>query len=220
VLPARRFVELLACPTCKGPLESAAREQLRCGACDAAYPVKGDIADLRQDADARTNAVRSFYSESPFPNYPPEDTLSGLRGRAARREFARLLDQAIPGDARVLEVGCGTGQMSLFLATADRVVIGADLTRASLELGAEAARRYDLDHVRFVETDLRTPGLAEGAFDVVYSWGVLHHTGSMWEGLENAARLVAPRGSLFVAIYNDQGRSVDSSSRRRSDSSW
>lgn len=43
-----------------------------------------------------------------------------------------------------------------------------------------------------------------GQFDIVYSWGVLHHTGRMWEGLNNAALLVKPGGSLFVAIYNHQ----------------
>jgi 2-polyprenyl-6-hydroxyphenyl methylase/3-demethylubiquinone-9 3-methyltransferase len=46
---------------------------------------------------------------------------------------------------------------------------------------------------------------ALGTFDVVYSWGVLHHTGRMWEALENAAVPVAGGGSLFVAIYNDTG---------------
>jgi 2-polyprenyl-3-methyl-5-hydroxy-6-metoxy-1,4-benzoquinol methylase len=41
-------------------------------------------------------------------------------------------------------------------------------------------------------------------WDVVYSWGVLHHTGQMWKACENAAALVAPGGKLFIAIYNDQ----------------
>jgi 2-polyprenyl-6-hydroxyphenyl methylase/3-demethylubiquinone-9 3-methyltransferase len=44
-----------------------------------------------------------------------------------------------------------------------------------------------------------------GTFDVVYSWGVLHHTGAMWNALDNMVPLVRPGGTLFVAIYNDQG---------------
>ena len=44
-----------------------------------------------------------------------------------------------------------------------------------------------------------------GQFDVVCSWGVLHHTGAMWQALENVAPLVVGGGKLFLAIYNDQG---------------
>jgi len=56
------------------------------------------------------------------------------------------------------------------------LVIGADLTRASLLLAQGAARRFGLTRVQFVETDLRRPGLRAGAFDVVFASGVLHHT--------------------------------------------
>jgi len=45
---------------------------------------------------------------------------------------------------------------------------------------------------------------ALGKFEVVYSWGVLHHTGAMWQALEQAAIPVADGGRLFLAIYNDQ----------------
>jgi SAM-dependent methyltransferase len=179
---------------------------LACVACGAEYPVRGGIADLRVQSESRTERVRDFYMDSPFPNYPPNDTLSGLRGRAARSEFARLLDQAVPGDARMVEVGCGTGQMSLFLATADRRIIGADLTRASLELAVSAAARYDLRGVRFIETDLRTPGLPSGAFDVVYSSGVLHHTPDPRASFRALAKLARPGGIIVLGLYNVYAR--------------
>src|SRR5262249_6228922 len=45
-----------------------------------------------------------------------------------------------------------------------------------------------------------------GRFDVVYAWGVLHHTGDLWAALANAAGAVDDGGRLFVSVYNDQGR--------------
>src|SRR5690606_24599188 len=43
-----------------------------------------------------------------------------------------------------------------------------------------------------------------GTFDIVYSWGVLHHTGQMWRAIEGAMAAVRPGGLLFIALYNDQ----------------
>jgi len=76
---------------------------------------------------SRTDVVRRFYNEAPFPGHPPGDTLAGLRARAERSRFAQLLDRAIPEDARTVEIGCGTGQMALYLARARRVIVGADI---------------------------------------------------------------------------------------------
>src|SRR5437899_3115923 len=84
----------------------------------------------------------------------------------ARGALALSLGAAIPDDASVLEMGCGTGQLSLFLAGAGRLVVGADLTRAALELAQGAANQFGVGGVRFVETDVRAPGLRKEGFDV------------------------------------------------------
>ena len=192
------FRDLLACPACAGAL----RTDWSCHGCAARFDVTDGIPNLRISGDARTEAVRRFYERAPFPGYPPHDSLHMLRARAERSEFARLLDRAIPSGAHVVEVGCGTGQMCLYLARADRLVIGADLTRASLLLGAGAARRFGLDRVQFVETDLHRPGLKPGAFDVVYSSGVLHHTPDPRASFARLARLARPRGLIVLGVYN------------------
>jgi ubiquinone/menaquinone biosynthesis C-methylase UbiE len=166
------------------------------------YVAPNGIPNLRLPGDRRTEVVRGFYEEAPFPDYPPRSTLSWLRARAERSEFARLINRAIPGDARIVEIGCGTGQMSLYLARAHRIVIGADLTRASLKLGADAARRFELHQVQFIETDLHHPGLRANAFDVVYSSGVLHHTPDPSAAFASIARLARPGGTIVVGVYN------------------
>jgi 2-polyprenyl-3-methyl-5-hydroxy-6-metoxy-1,4-benzoquinol methylase len=166
------------------------------------YDAFGGVPNLRIGADARTERVRKFYEVAPFPGYPPRDSLRALRARAERSEFARLLDEAIPGDARILEVGCGTGQMSLYLARANRVVIGADLTRSSLLLAAAAARRFGLDRVQFVESDLNRSSFRPGAFDVVVCSGVLHHTPDPRASFARIVPLARPGGMIVLGLYN------------------
>jgi SAM-dependent methyltransferase len=92
--------------------------------------------------------------------------------------------------------------MCLYLARADRVVVGADLTRAALLLGAAAARRFKLERVRFVETDLRRPGLKTGSFDVVYSSGVVHHTPNPRASFARLVQLARPGGTIVLGVYN------------------
>jgi len=193
-----RFLELLACPICTGDLTA----DWSCRSCGARYDAPQGIPNLRLPGDAQTERVRGFYEQTPFPDYPPGASLSWLRARAERSEFARAFDHAVSGDARILEIGCGTGQMSLYLARAHRLVIGADLTRAALILGSAAARRFGLDQVRFIETDLLRPGLRDGTFDVVYSSGVLHHTPNPRAAFARLVRLVRPGGMIVLGVYN------------------
>lgn len=192
------FHELLACPACAERLDA----QLTCGGCGASFGAPDGIPNLRLPGDAPTNTVRRFYESAPFPGYPAGESLPALCARARRSIFARLIDDAIAADARIVDVGCGTGQMALYLARGDRMVIGADLARASLRLGETARRRFRLDRVLFVETDLLHPALHADAFDVVYCSGVLHHTRNPRASFARVARLARPGGTIVIGVYN------------------
>jgi len=192
------FDDLLACPACGGSLEA----DWSCTRCGARYEAEDGIPNLRLPGEPRVDAVRRFYEQTPFPGYPPRDNLSWLRARAERSDFARRLDRAIPSDARIVEIGCGTGQMSLYLASADRIVVAADLAREPLRLAAAAARRYGLGRVQLVQSDLYAPALREGAFDVVYSSGVLHHTPNPRAAFARLARAARPGGMIVLGLYN------------------
>jgi 2-polyprenyl-6-hydroxyphenyl methylase/3-demethylubiquinone-9 3-methyltransferase len=109
-----------------------------------------------------------------------------------------------------LDIGSGSGLFSLAAHRLGARVVSFDFDPQSVACTAELKRRYGADDGNWTvsQASILERGLADrlGSFDVVYSWGVLHHTGRLWEALENAARMVSPGGLLFIAIYNDQGR--------------
>jgi SAM-dependent methyltransferase len=201
-LGARVAHDLLSCPACGGDIDAA----WRCRSCPAVFAVAEGVLRLRAALDPRTEAVRAFYERAPFPGYPPHDSLAWLRARAERSRFARMLDAAIPGDADICEIGCGTGQMSLYLARADRYVVGADLTFASLRLAAAAADRFGVRNACFVESDLNHSALRASAFDVVISLGVLHHTPDPAAAFARIAPLARPGGMIVIGLYNAVAR--------------
>jgi 2-polyprenyl-6-hydroxyphenyl methylase/3-demethylubiquinone-9 3-methyltransferase len=110
---------------------------------------------------------------------------------------------------RFLDIGSGSGLFSLAARRLGAQVHSFDYDPHSAGCTQELRRRYfPHDSQWNVEqgSALDASYVASlGQFDVVYSWGVLHHTGDMWTGLENASHAVAPGGKLFIAIYNDTG---------------
>lgn len=110
---------------------------------------------------------------------------------------------------RFLDVGSGSGLFSLAARRLGASVHSFDYDPKSVACTQELRRRYFPDDPQWrVEEGSALDAdylKALGRFDVVYSWGVLHHTGAMWQALENVVPLVAPGGTLFIAIYNDQG---------------
>lgn len=108
-----------------------------------------------------------------------------------------------------LDVGSGSGLYSLAARRLGARVHSFDYDPHSVACTSELKRRYfagDLSWTVEQGSALDEDYLRSlGEFDVVYSWGVLHHTGHMWQSLENVQRSVEPGGKLFIAIYNDMG---------------
>lgn len=110
---------------------------------------------------------------------------------------------------RFLDAGCGSGLFSLAARRLGASVHSFDYDPQSVACTQELKRLYFPDDSEWTVEEasvLDRDYLSRlSRFDVVYSWGVLHHTGAMWQALENVAALVAGEGRLFIAIYNDQG---------------
>jgi SAM-dependent methyltransferase len=177
-----------------------------------AFELRGGVVDVIGARGRGDDAgeVEDFYSKNPFPGYAPGDTRGTLLDRSRRAHFVTSLDAAIPTDAQVLECGCGTAQLSAFLAISGpgRTVIGVDGCRVSLEHADQFRQRAGIDNLQLVRGDLFELPVPEGAFQVVISRGVVHHTPDPDEATRQVARRVAPGGVLVLGFYETWARAV------------
>ncbi len=204
------FINILICPKCNNELHPY-KQKLSCWNCGQTYTCEGDIPRMffnTEGNDSRdvTEIIKSFYEETPFPNYDDFDDIAGLIKKSKRGIFANLLDEQIPFGSRILECGCGTGQLSNFLAIANRTVIGTDMCLNSLKLAHEFKMKNELTRVHFAQMNLFSPFFKPASFDWVISNGVLHHTSKPFDAFKSISRLVKPGGYIIIGLYHKYGR--------------
>lgn len=106
---------------------------------------------------------------------------------------------------RVLEVGCGIGTDSINFARAGAQLTAVELSGESLKIAAERAEVMGVsDRIRFVQANAEelTSALGDEQFDLVYSFGVVHHTPHPERALAEIRRLTAPGGTLKLMVYH------------------
>ncbi len=137
------------------------------------------------------------------------DVLDDDRIRIAEESLKDMLGADSLEGKSFLDIGSGSGLFSLAVKRLGARVHSFDYDSQSVACTQELKRRYLPEDIewRIEQGSVLDAEYMRslGRFDIVYSWGVLHHTGDMWRALENALIPLAEGGSLFIAIYNDQG---------------
>jgi carbamoyltransferase len=177
------------------------------------FPVEDGIPRLffpedREVDGASVTGVIEKFCKTPFPNYDDVDNVRALLEKARANAFVRLLNEQIPFDARVVEVGCGTGQLTNFLAIGHRSVLGADRCLDSLTLAQNFKKAHGLERATFAQMNLLKPALRDEFFDFVISHGGLHDTVDPWRAFVRMARLARPGGFVVASLCNAYGRKM------------
>jgi SAM-dependent methyltransferase len=158
-----------------------------CEYCRASFPVRQGVPRL-----AREPYVASFGRQwNRYAVVRPEEDAAVFRIKTG-------LDPATLKDRLVLDAGCGGGRYARLLGAQGARVVGVDLSDA-VEMAATACQ--GLDNVAIVQADLLDLPIAEAAFDLVFSIGVLHHGPDPRRAFRSIARRVRPGGQLAVWLY-------------------
>jgi 2-polyprenyl-6-hydroxyphenyl methylase/3-demethylubiquinone-9 3-methyltransferase len=137
------------------------------------------------------------------------ETLNDQRIEEAERSMRDLLRLSDMEGKTFLDIGCGSGLFSLVARRLGAEVTSFDYDPISVECASFLKERYCVNDDRWkiqhgsVLDQAYIAGI--GKYDVVYSWGVLHHTGDMWKAMDLVCNVVKPGGKLCLAIYNDIG---------------
>ncbi|HEV8593993.1 MAG TPA: methyltransferase domain-containing protein [Thermoplasmata archaeon] len=206
------LTNILVCPRCRASLTARPLDQangsiqegrLECRSCGASYAIRESIPRLVVDESAVRETQRSFGSQwkKRAEGRFEDETLWGLTRDEEMRLFFDSLDLK-PEDLRgrrVLDAGCGSGRLTRALAAFGAEVVGLDVAET---IDLVARQGPALSNLHLVQGNLLHIPLADNAFDIVWSSGVIHHTGNTPQAFANLARVVRPGGRLYVWVYS------------------
>ena len=201
------IIKLLKCPKSKQSLFFN-NEYLVSEDNEYKYKIdEGIIRLIKNIDDINTSTVREFYMDDPFPNYNSFDNLDNFIKKMSSNYYIQSILKLINPNDKVLEFGCGTGQLGNYLsAMSYSNIVGADLTINSLKMANNFKKKNNLKGIEFIETDVFKPCFKDKSFDLVICSGVLHHTVDPYMGFQNLLKYVKDDGYIVIGLYNKISR--------------
>ena len=157
--------------------------------------------------DTETKKVTEFYKITPFPNYKDDDDKQSILEKGNRNILASQFKKFIGYNKKVLEVGCGTGQLSIFFSIGNNnEIVGFDPTIQSLNLAKSFVEKNEIKNIEFVNADIFDDVLVDDYFDFIWCSGVLHHTKNPYQAFEVISKSLKKDGYILLGLYNKIGR--------------
>jgi SAM-dependent methyltransferase len=197
---ATDWLDVLRCPRCASAPLGTSGHNLVCSACGTRVPIAGGVPCFSRPTDERERRTqrgfdlewrrgfRTFFDEYAYDN---------------RARFRAALGPCDPDKLRgrrFLDAGCGTGRYARVALEHGARVLGVDLSPDGLRSAQEATQSFGEQRL-FIRANLLDLPLRDGAFDVVFSMGVLHHTRDMGRGFAEFVRVLRPGGWLVLGVY-------------------
>ncbi len=166
----------------------------------AEQALRADIRSLAPIDDDVSRAVREQYEENPYPRWR---TMNSFNVRGAQ---AALKDGAV----ETLIAGCGTGRHALMVAVQnpDSRITALDLSMTSLSYAARKIGELGVKNIELVQGDILKAEALGKTFDHIESAGVLHHMDDPMAGWRVLTRMLAPGGTMKIALYSELARAV------------
>ena len=150
--------------------------------------------------DKITRQVKEMYEQYPFPS---SNIINVAYGNRIRKDLQKRGFNL--SNIKILDAGCGSGEKVTSLAKVfpDCEVVGWDITSASIEKAKQLASREGVRNIRFECTNLLDLDSAKykNYFDVIISWGVIHHLSDTVKGMRNLGLCLAPTGVMYIWVY-------------------
>lgn len=157
--------------------------------------------------DSDTKKVTEFYKETPFPNYKNDDNKQSILNKGDKNFLASQFKKFLRYKKNVLEVGCGTGQLSIYFAIgSNNNIVALDPTIESLKLAKNFSDKNDITNVSFVKADIFDDVLVDNYFDFIWCNGVLHHTKDPYGAFKILTKSLKKEGYVLIGLYNKIGR--------------